>query len=323
VAEGMGHVIDPAGEASRALLAAVAQHGPSVLGDAARLDDVCRDRLVGLPGEAVLISSAARSDVPALLRQRAADGLGLDVAIASAAATLSQAHSLDDTACLWVVTEFARALGYPVPMRTQPTIVMPQPPTAGTQPPTPTGSGGVTDQGDALAPTAPVPTPAGPTGFGPAGSAGPAGPPLGPPGSGEATEPLATPPGGPQPGRIRVNRGVLAAAAAIALVVTYLGIALAAHLSPFAKTSNPSPAPISPSSTDPGPSGLGLAGSSDHSDWSSPGPAADPDGAPSDSVPGRGPDGTRRNPGPVAVIRYADARDLAAGALPAWLFTTT
>ena len=72
--EGMGHVIDPAGVARSALQAAVADYGPDVLWNAARLDDFCRDRLAGLPGEAALISSAARSNVPGLLRQQLLPG---------------------------------------------------------------------------------------------------------------------------------------------------------------------------------------------------------------------------------------------------------
>src|ERR1700734_4136704 len=70
VTEGNGHVIDPAGEARRALQAGVAERGPQALSNAVIMDGVCRDRLGGLPGEAILIGSAARSDVPALLRER-------------------------------------------------------------------------------------------------------------------------------------------------------------------------------------------------------------------------------------------------------------
>ncbi len=287
--EGMGHVIDPAGVARGALQAAVAGNGPGILSNAVMLDDFCRDRLVGLPGEAVLISSAARSDVPGLLRQQTGT-LGLDAAIASVAATLSQAHSLDDTASVWVVTEFARALGYPVPARAEPMIVMPQPPAA-TLPLPPPGSGGLTDQGDALPPGPAPATQAWGAGFGTAGSGGPTGPtqPLGPPGP--------PGPGGPRRGGIMANRNVLGLVAAILVVGAYLGIAAAAGLSPFAKSSNTTPTP-NPSNT-----GLGLVGGDR-------------------SVPGRGPDGTRANPGPVTVTRYAGVPDLAAGALPGWLFTT-
>ena len=66
--EGNGHLIDPNGEARRALLEAVAEHGPEALSNAVIMDKVRRDHLTGLPGEGILIASAARADVPALLR---------------------------------------------------------------------------------------------------------------------------------------------------------------------------------------------------------------------------------------------------------------
>src|ERR1039457_4990765 len=91
--EGNGHVIDPAGEARQALQAAVAEHGPQVLSNPVMMDGICRDRLTGLPGESILI----------------------DNAIESVAATVAAAHGLDTAACVWVVSEFARALGYPLP----------------------------------------------------------------------------------------------------------------------------------------------------------------------------------------------------------------
>ncbi len=58
--EGNGHVIDPAGVARLALQAAVAEHGPLVLPDPGIMDRAGRESRAGLPGEAILISSAAR-----------------------------------------------------------------------------------------------------------------------------------------------------------------------------------------------------------------------------------------------------------------------
>jgi hypothetical protein len=151
VTEGNGHVIDPAGDARRALDAAVAQYGPQALSNPAIMDGICRDRLSQLPGEAILIGSATRTDVPALLRARM--GEGADGAIRSVAGMLAETHALDPAACVWVVREYARALG-----------------------------------------------------LGPGGRQGP-------------------------------NRNALGIAAAVALVVVYLGVAAVAHLSPFpAKT---------------------------------------------------------------------------------------
>ena len=66
--EGNGHLIDPAGDARRALQAVVAEHGPEALSNAVIMDGICQARLSDLPGEAILIGSAARTDVPTLLR---------------------------------------------------------------------------------------------------------------------------------------------------------------------------------------------------------------------------------------------------------------
>ena len=109
-----GHVIDPNGDARRALQEAVAEHGPEALSNAVIMYNVCRDRLIGLPGESILIGSAARSDVPALLRSLI-PRLGNYGAIQAVAATLAEEHELDVAACLWVVREFARALGHIAP----------------------------------------------------------------------------------------------------------------------------------------------------------------------------------------------------------------
>jgi len=142
MAAGSGHIIDPAGQARQALLAAVAEYGPQVLSNPAQLDGICRDRLTSLPGEYILIGSAARSDVPARLRERAASG-SIDDAIRSVAAIVAAAHGLDTGACVWVVSEFAWALDYPLP--------------GGTRPAAETVPSGFTAQGD---PLPPGPTPA-------------------------------------------------------------------------------------------------------------------------------------------------------------------
>jgi len=200
VTEGNGHVIDPADHARRALEAAVAQYGPQALSNPAIMDGICRDRLSQLPGEAILIGSAARTDVPALLRARMA-GDGTYGAIQSVATTLAEAHALDPAGCVWVVREYARALGFIAP------------------------------QG----------------------------------------------PGGPR----RLNRNALGIAAAVALVVVYLGVAAVAHLSPFpAKTVATTSAQGGNGSNGVGSNGVGSNGGST-SPAASPDPAPDPDPDPS------------------------------------------
>src|SRR5690348_3490030 len=75
------------------------------------MDSICQDQLTGLPGESILIGDAARTNVPALLNGLI-PRMGNYGAIQSAATTLAAEHNLDMAAALWVVREFARALGY-------------------------------------------------------------------------------------------------------------------------------------------------------------------------------------------------------------------
>ena len=246
--EGTGHVIDPAGDARRVLQEAVASHGPEVLSDATVMDHLSRTQLAALPGESILIVSAARADVPALLRD-AIPQFGNYGAIQSVGTTLAQASDLDGAASLWVVREFARALGLIAPGGTQ---SMPRPAPDGT------GAEGAVATGEAgagAAVTAGMSAGAGGTGAGSGGGTGvPGGPELAPgmaggpqPGMGGGSQPGMG--AGPQPGMAGgpaargssgsklFTRNTVGIAAAIALVAGYLGVAAVAHLSPFpAKT---------------------------------------------------------------------------------------
>src|SRR5271166_820941 len=260
VTEGNGHIIDPAGDARRALQAAVAEHGPEALSNAVIMDGICQARLSNLPGEAILIGSAARSDVPTLLRDLI-PRLGNYGAIQSVAATLADAHGLDNAACVWVVREFARAGGLIA--------------SGGTQPTSRIGPGGGAGQG-----AAPPPWPAGPPSAAAAGAgAGSPGGPGGPGGPGVPGGPGippgmaggagGRPPRRPSSGARVLNRNTVGIAAAIALVAGYLGVAVVAHLSPFpAKTvAATSSAPASTGNNSPSRDG-------------SPDPTPDPDPSP-------------------------------------------
>ncbi|HMI26427.1 MAG TPA: hypothetical protein VK594_18240 [Streptosporangiaceae bacterium] len=241
--EGTGHVIDPAGDARRALQDAVTSHGPEVLSDATVMDHLCRTQLTALPGECILIVSAARADVPALLRDKIPE-LGNYGAIQSVATTLAGAHDLDNAASLWVVREFARALGLVAPGGTQ---SMPRPAPGGTGAEAPGGAVATGEVGAGAAATAGMSAGAGGTGAGSGGGTGvPGGPELAP---GMAGGPQPGMGGGPQPGMAGgpaargssgsklFTRNTVGIAAAIALVAGYLGVAAVAHLSPFpAKT---------------------------------------------------------------------------------------
>ena len=269
--EGNGHIIDPDGDARRALQAVVAEHGPEALSNAVIMDGICQARLSNLPGEAILIGSAARTDVPALLRDLI-PRLGNYGAIQSAAATLAEAHGLDTAACVWVVREFARALGLIAAGGTQPAVRVAR-------------AGAPAGHGAGAGPAGPPPP--GPAGR-PPGAGGPppgaGGPP--PPGrAGQAARDArrawgawgpgmpggagGLPPRRPSSGARLLSRNTVGIAAAIALVAGYLGVAAVAHLSPFpAKTvAATSSAPPSAGNNSPSPDG-------------SPDPAPDPDPSP-------------------------------------------
>ncbi len=189
--EGTGHVIDPAGDARRTLQDAVTSHGPEVLSDPTVMEHLCRTQLAALPGESILIVSAARADVPALLRD-AIPQFGNYGAIQSVGTTLAQASDLDGAASLWVVREFARALGLIAPGGTQ---SMPRPAPDGTGSEAPGAAAATREVGAGAAATAGISAGAG------AGSGGgtgvPGGPELAP---GMAGGPQPGMGGGPQPG---------------------------------------------------------------------------------------------------------------------------
>ena len=300
MAEGNGHVIDPDGEARRALQAAVAGHGPQALSNAVIMDAICQDRLADLPGEAVLIGSAARSDVPALLRELI-PRMGNYGAIQSAAATLAEAHGLDNAACLWVVREFARALGLIAPGGTQPTARIGE-----TDPGAETGAGAGAGAG------------AGPGSAGPGSAgAGGAGAGVGSAGPGSAG---GSPPRRPPSSARVLNRNTVGIAAAIALVAGYLGVAAVAHLSPFpAQTVAATPPPPASGGATTIPSQAG-----------SPDPSPDPT-PPSDyqilltKIPGniKGSDNCHNigtSAGATAVSQCTAPRGLAAGTLIYYLY---
>ncbi len=113
MADDVGPTFDPGGEARSVLQSAVADFGVRVLSDPAIVDGICEDRLPEWPREASLISTAARADVADMLQQQAG-GIGPDTAVRLTAGTLAESRSLDPAACVWVVGEFARALGYQV-----------------------------------------------------------------------------------------------------------------------------------------------------------------------------------------------------------------
>ena len=286
--EGTGHIIDPDGDARRAMQEAVLAHGPEALSDATIMEDLCRTQLTALPGECILVVSAARANVPALLRDKIPE-LGTYGAIQSVATTLAGAHDLDGAASLWVVREFARALGMIAPGGTQ-SIPRMVPGGAGGEAaggPAPTATAGAAGAGIASGVGAAAGSGSGPgvpggpgMAGGPEFAAGMAGSTAAPPGmaGGTGAPPGMAGAGAPPPtrgssGSKVINRNTVGIAAAIALVAGYLGVAAAAHLSPFpaktaaASSQSPGTGPSSSPATSPATS---PAGSSDASPDASP-----------------------------------------------------
>lgn len=250
---GSDRTFDPQGEARKVLQGAIADFGEKVLSNATILEGICEDRLPESPREASLISSAARADVPGMLQQQVG-GVGPDAAVRLTAATLADSRSLDPAACVWVVGEFARCLGYQVSEGISPSapggaapapaaVVTPAPagpapagppPGAPTAPPT----GGPAFPAAAAAGPFPGQTaPAGP--YPPGPGAYPAGPGPAPAGTGPAGG-MPTPfPPGPKKGAGAPLK-VLAIGAAV--IVLYFVVAGVGHLPPFSKPA-PAPAP--------------------------------------------------------------------------------
>ena len=198
--------------------------------------------------------------MPALLRD-AIPQFGNYGAIQSVATTLAQASDLDGAASLWVVREFARALGLIAPGGTQ---SMPRPAPDGTGAEAPGAAVATGEVGAGAAATAGMSAGAGGAAAWSGGvTGGPGGPELaGGPQPGMAGGPQPGMGGGPQPGMAGgpqpgmggsqpaggpaargssgsklFTRNTVGIAAAIALVAGYLGVAAVAHLSPFpAKT---------------------------------------------------------------------------------------
>jgi hypothetical protein len=182
--EGAGQAIDPSGEAHTVLQSAVADYGARVLSNAAIIDGICEDRLPDWPREASLVSMAARADVAAMLQQRAG-GVGADTAVRLTAANLAESRSLDPAAAIWVVSEFARVLGYQVSEGLQP-AAGPGGPAAAGAPPAPGGYPPASPPGEALTVppgTPPAHPPTQRAGYPETVTTGPGGPAYPPPGS--------------------------------------------------------------------------------------------------------------------------------------------
>jgi hypothetical protein len=131
---------DSSGQARRALQGIVADphYGSAALSQPAVISNLLKDFLPDEPREAGLLVAAAQADLASSLRGHLAQGLDPATAVSLTASSFVSSSSHTQEAGLWVVTEFALALGMD-PYRTAqaappppvaPPLVAPPPPTA-------------------------------------------------------------------------------------------------------------------------------------------------------------------------------------------------
>jgi hypothetical protein len=268
----MSQQLDVQGEAHEALGTAVASYGQRVLIDPHTLGNLVADLLPDLPRERSLLVAGAEAGVAAEMKQHVEEQrIDPDTAVQLVARSLSERRAIDTTAGIWVVSEYAMALGYQVrPYTAVAAATVLQVPGAQSRPPAqqaaprgpaaeswpatqqaPPRPPGQFWQSPQPPPAQPLPLP-GPQSWPPAGAPAQSWPPAGPP-------PQSWPPAGPAPGQswpppqlssgvpgrpgAGRKRGLIAAAAAAALIIVYLPAALVAHTFPFAK-SRPAAAPV-------------------------------------------------------------------------------
>ena len=223
--------LDERGEAHDALRSAVANFGPRVLQNPQMLGNVVTDLLPDLPRERSLLIAAAEADVASELGQHVqGQHIDPDTAVQLIARGLTERKSIDATASMWVTTEYARALGYPV----QPSVPPSTPnyrERSSSSPP-----GAFRAPGTEGTPSAPRTTP-GPGGAGPGGT--------GPGGTGPG-EPWSRPSGGNRSYRGLLIGGIGAAAALVIFLVTALATHMFSPTPPAAPTPTQQPPTHSP-----------------------------------------------------------------------------
>jgi hypothetical protein len=131
--------LDSSGEARDALSSVVADFGPRVLSDPRMLSSRMSDLLPDMPKERQLLVTAAEADVAGdLTRHVQEQHLDANTAVQLVAGSLTDRKSIDPASSMWVATEYAKALGYPVqPAAMPPSRPVPPPPQPQPQPPVP------------------------------------------------------------------------------------------------------------------------------------------------------------------------------------------
>ena len=136
---------DRSGSARRALQEIYRDYGLQGIDDDALLNRMLPDLLGGSPRESSLLMAAASADVGQLLTSRIQGGMAVDSAVRDVAAVLADRNALDQNASVWVVSEYAAALGQtltdmtptPAPAPPAPAPPAPQAPAAPPRAPQP------------------------------------------------------------------------------------------------------------------------------------------------------------------------------------------
>jgi len=216
--------LDERSEAHDALSSAVANYGPRVLQNPQMLGNVVTDLLPDSPRERNLLIAAAEAGVAAELNQHVQEQrIDAGTAVQLVAHGLAERKSIDGAASMWVTTEYARALGYPV----HPSIPPSTPEAPGYSIPSPRSAPEGT-------PASSWPGPAAPGSPAPGGPPGPGGFQAGPP---------------PGSGGRKISGGIIAVGAAVLVLIAYVGIAATAKVFPFGASrpvATPSPSPTHP-----------------------------------------------------------------------------
>jgi hypothetical protein len=117
--------LDRSGTARGALAQVVRDYGPGGIDNPALLNQLLPDLLPGSEREAALVLAAASARVGELLKDRINRGMAVDSAVRDVSAMLAGRNAFEPRACEWVVSEYSRAIGYPVASAPQAPAGMP------------------------------------------------------------------------------------------------------------------------------------------------------------------------------------------------------
>lgn len=106
--------LDDAGHVRLSLREIVRDYGAPALDDASLLGSLLPDLLAGEPREARLVLAAASAGTGRLLTEHIAHGLSVEASIRDVSARLVAESMVDTSACRWIVTAYAEALGHPI-----------------------------------------------------------------------------------------------------------------------------------------------------------------------------------------------------------------